>query len=407
MIDIRFSAMADRLRSSEIRDLLKLTRTADVISFAGGLPDPTIFPYESVKQAAVRAIDERGCLSLQYSPTDGEPYLKGQIAGFMARQGDAADPAQILVTASSQQGLDLLGKVFIDRGDPIILEKPSYLGALQAFRSYDADFHGIEMDSDGVMIDRLEREIVKLIDDGRKPKFVYLIPDFQNPSGITLSYERRLKVLELASKYDLLIVEDSPYRELRYMGETLPSLYSMDKDGRVILMKTFSKIFCPGFRIGWMVGPSQILNKLSIAKQSADLCTSAFVSFVAANFIADGHLESQIEASKKIYSRKSKVMFDALAEYMPKVDGISWSTPEGGMFLWVTLPEEIDATEMIRDAVEAGVAYVIGQSFFCDDTGRNTMRLNYSFPTDAQIVEGIKRLGGLVSSRLRERVELV
>lgn len=237
---------------------------------------------------------------------------------------------------------------------------------------------------------------------GRKAKFVYLIPDFQNPSGITLSFERRVKVLEIASKYDLLLIEDSPYRELRFRGAYQPSLYSLDTEGRVIYMKTFSKIFCPGFRIGWMIGPRLALEKLTVAKQGADLCTSAFVSFVAAYFIGEGHLERQIEAAKEIYVRKSKVMLDALEKFMPEAEGLSWSKPEGGMFLWVRLPEQIDSAEMIREALEAGVAYVIGRSFHCDGSGKNTMRLNYSFPTDEQIVRGIKRLSELVAARLEE-----
>jgi 2-aminoadipate transaminase len=403
MTDIQFSSLAKRLKRSEIRELLKLTRKPDIISFGGGLPDPALFPYDAVKEAAKCTLEDMGNLALQYSPTEGDPFFKEQISLFMQRQGEKANPDNILVVSSSQQGLDLLAKIFIDRKDPVIVEMPTYVGALQAFRMLDPEIHGVEMDYNGIIPDQLKEKIVYLMKMGRKPKFLYLIPDFQNPSGITLSLARRKQVLDFASRYDLIIIEDSPYRELRFKGEILPSLYSLDTEDRVIYTKTFSKIFCPGFRIGWMIGPEQIIEKLVIAKQGTDLCTSAFVSIVSAYIIKNAYLENQIEKSKKLYAKKSKVMLDALDQYMPELDGLSWSKPEGGMFLWIKLPEYMNTEEMLYEAVRQNVAYVIGSAFFHDGSGGNTMRVNYSYPSEEQIITGIRRLSELVRKQQASR----
>jgi 2-aminoadipate transaminase len=396
MAEINFSTMALRLRRTEIRELLKLTRKPGTISFGGGLPDPAIFPYDAVEAASTRAIRELGRLALQYSPTEGEPFLKEQVSAFLGRQGEKAQPDEMIIVSSSQQALDLLSKILIDPGDPVILERPSYVGTLQAFRAFGADFHSIEMDENGIRPDKLESAVASLVSKGRKPKFVYLIPDFQNPSGVNLTLQRRHEALAIASKYDLLIVEDSPYRELRFEGELIPSIRSLDTEGRVVQLKTLSKIFCPGFRLGWVTAPPEVLEKMVMAKQGTDLCTSAFVSILAAFLFKDGHIERQIEVSKKLYAKKSATMIAALTEYMPKVEGLSWTRPEGGMFLWLRLPEYMDSLEMISDAIELGVAYVIGSCFYADGSGGNEMRLNYSYPSEEQIVEGVKRLSRLV-----------
>ena len=400
MVDIQFSQMAGRLRRTEIRELLKLTRLPGTISFGGGLPDPVIFPYESVEEAALRAIREKGNLALQYSPTEGEPFLKEQIAAYMNRYGDKVEADQLIVVSSSQQALDLLGRVFIDPGDPVIIERPTYVGAIQAFRAFDPDFRGVDMDFDGIIPEKLEAEILRLTGEGRKPKFIYLIPDFQNPSGINLTLERRREVLEIARKHDLIIIEDSPYRELRYEGKPIDSIYSMDTEGRVILLKTFSKTFCPGFRMGWIVAPPAVLEKLVMAKQGADLCTSAFTSILSAYLLMDGHLEKQVVIARELYAKKARVMLDALDEYMPDIEGLTWSKPDGGMFLWLRLPPYMDTVEMIHDAIELKVAYVIGRCFYTDGSGLNEMRLNFSYPSEDQIVEGIKRLAQLVEKRM-------
>ena len=399
MVDIRFSRAAERLRRNEIRELLKLTRTPGTISFGGGLPDPALFPYAAVEAAALRALRERGNLALQYSPTEGEPFLKEQVSLYMARQGEQVSPEELIVVSSSQQALDLIGRVFIDEGTPIVIERPTYVGAIQAFRAYGADFCGVDMDEDGIIPARLEQRILTLLDDGKKPGFVYLIPDFQNPSGRNLTRERREEILRLAAAYDLLIVEDSPYRELRYAGELIGSLRSLDREGRVIQMKTLSKIFCPGFRIGWLLAPPPVLEKLILAKQGVDLCTSAFTSLLTACLLEDGYLQQQIETARKLYTRKATVMLDALERFMPPLPGLSWSRPQGGMFLWLRLPEHMDTVEMIHDAVAERVAYVVGSCFYTDGSGRNEMRLNYSYPTEAEITDGIERLSRLVRAR--------
>jgi len=396
MLEYQFSDMVNSLKRSEIREIFKLTRKPDIISFAGGLPDPSIFPYEKIKESAKKTIDERGKLALQYGPTDGDPFFKEQLVGFMKNQGEDVKSDDIVIISSSQQGLDLLSKMLINPGDPIILEMPSYIGGIQSFRAFRADFHGVRMDFEGIIPELLEEKIKLLSDKGKKPKFLYLIPDFQNPSGITLTMKRRKSVLEIASKYDLLIIEDSPYRELRFEGELLPSLFSLDKEDRVVYLKTFSKILSPGLRLGWVVGPKPVLEKMIIAKQSADLCTSPFLQIMTAYFIKSGYLEKQIEKSKELYKEKAGVMFDSLEKYMPDLDGLSWSEPEGGMFMWIKLPEYMKAMDMFQKAVDMKVAYLIGEAFYYDASGKNTMRLNYSFPTVEQIKKGVERLANLI-----------
>lgn len=401
MTEISFSQLAGRLRRSEIRELLKLTRTPGTISFGGGLPDPKIFPYKAVEAASVRAIRERGDLALQYSPTDGEPFFKEQIVDYSRRAGEIVSADNIIVVSSSQQALDIFAKILIDENDPVIIERPCYVGALQAFRAFGADCHGVGMDQDGMIPEELDKAVTGLIHDGRKPKFVYVIPDFQNPSGINLSLERRKEILQIAARHDLLVIEDSPYRELRFVGDLLPSMYSLDTDQRVLQMKTFSKIFSPGFRIGWVVAPAPVIDRLIMAKQGTDLCTSAYTSMIAAYLMKDGLLEEQIAISKKLYARKAEVMLDAFDQYMPRLDDLWWSKPEGGMFLWLHLPDYMDTMEMITEAIELKVAYVVGSCFYMDGSGRNEMRLNYSYPTEEQIRQGVERISTLVKRRAR------
>lgn len=407
MLDIRFSELAGRLRRSEIRELLKLTRMPGTISFGGGLPDPAIFPYDAVKAASIRAIDECGRLALQYSPTEGEPFFREQVSEYMIRQGEKVAPDGLIAVASSQQALDLLSKVFIDPGDPVVVERPCYVGAIQAFGAFGADFHGVEMDRQGIIPEDLERVVADLVRRGTPPKFLYLIPDFQNPSGVNLVLDRRREVLEIASKYNLIVIEDSPYRELNFSGGLIPSLHSLDTEERVIQMKTFSKVFSPGFRIGWISAPQPILDKLVMAKQGTDLCTSAYMSILAAFLLQDGSVEKQIEVSRALYARKAKVMLDAFDRYLSGIEGLSWSEPGGGMFLWLKLPDYMDTFEMIPEAVELKVGYVVGSCFYTDGSGRNTMRLNFSHPSEEQIVEGIVRLSKLVHRRVRRSTKAV
>lgn len=402
MIDLvkNYSVIARRMRGSVIRELLKLTNKPDIISFAGGLPDPKGFPIEEIKDITQYVLDKKSVYSLQYGPTEGDPELIEELVKLAKEQGEDIGPENILVTVASQQGLDLVSKVFIDPSDPIIVELPSYIGGLQAFTCYGAHMYGVPTDDEGIIIDKFQSTLERLKSEEEHYKFLYLVPDFQNPAGVTLSLERRKKVIELCEEYNLFIIEDTPYRQIRFEGKDLPSLYSLDKKANVIQLQTFSKIFVPGLRVGWVKARKQIISKLAVAKQSVDLCTPSFSQAIAAEFCKRGLLKIHIEKIKKIYKKKKDVMIQALETYMPKVEDLSWTKPEGGLFLWVRLPEYVDADEMFYDAVEDKVAYVIGSAFHCNNTGKNTLRLNFSYPTEDEIAEGIKRLGKCIEKRL-------
>jgi 2-aminoadipate transaminase len=391
------STNARGMKKSVIRELLKLTRRPEVISFAGGLPDPNAFPVSEVAEIATYILERDGANALQYSPTEGDPRLKDELIAHHEREdGITLSPENVVITVASQQGLDLIGKIFIDRNDPVIVGLPTYVGGLGAFRSYGADMIGVPLDDDGMRMDILRRELEKLRKKGTKPKFIYVVPDFQNPAGITMSEARRMELIELARSYDVLIVEDSPYKELRYEGETLPSVFSLEADGQVIGLHTFSKILFPGMRLGWVIADEAIIQKLVIAKQSTDLCTPAFTQAIVAEFASRGLLNEVIENVKKIYREKREVMLEALDEHMPDLPGLKWTRPQGGLFLWLSLPEHMDADELFYEAIERNVAFVIGSAFHCNDEGKNTMRLNFSFPTKEDIVEGVRRLSKVI-----------
>ncbi len=392
-----FSTNAKRMKKSVIRELLKLTRKPEIISFAGGLPDPNAFPIDDVREIVDVVLTREGKTALQYSPTEGDPKLKDELIAYHEREnGVKLTPDNILVTVASQQALDLVGKCFIDIGDPVIVGRPTYVGGLSAFNNYGANMIGVPLDEGGMQMDLLELELKKLHDAGQRPKFIYVVPDFQNPAGLTMAENRRRELIELARRYDVLIVEDSPYRELRYAGEPVKTIYSLDGSGQVVGLHTFSKILFPGMRLGWVIGDEAVVQKLVIAKQATDLCTPAFTQAIVAEFMSRGLLPKVIENVKGIYSEKRAVMLGALDEHMPKIEGLSWTRPEGGLFLWVTLPESMNADELFYNAIEHNVAFVIGSAFDCMGTQTNTMRLNFSFPTKDEIVEGIKRLAGVI-----------
>ncbi len=402
MIDLvkNYAITTRRIKKSVIRELLKLTNKPGVISFAGGLPDPDAFPVEWIEEVTMKVIKENSKSSLQYGPTDGMPELKREIVKHSKKLGENIRDENVLVTTASQQGLELLGKVFIDPSDPVIVELPSYIGGLQVFGAYSAKMHGVPMDDNGIRTDLLEELIIKLKKDEERYKFLYLVPDFQNPSGVTLSQERRKKVLELSYKYDFLVVEDSPYKDVRFEGTPPATLQSMDGLKSVITLRTFSKIFVPGIRVGWVVANEDIISKMALAKQAMDLCTSSLCQLIAAKFCELGYLDKQIAFVSKRYKEKRDLMMSALEKYMPKVEGLRWTRPDGGLFLWLELPKNLSADELFPKAIEEKVAYVIGSAFHCDGSGANTMRLNFSFPTHEQIDEGIKRLGNLVKKQL-------
>ena len=392
-----FSTNAKHMKKSVIRELLKLTRRPEVISFAGGLPDPAAFPVEEVAEITAYVLRTQGATALQYGPTEGDPKLKEELIAHHEREdGTQLRPENVLITVASQQGLDLTAKVFIDRGDKVIVGLPTYVGGLGAFTSYGAEMIGIELDDEGMRMDLLEAELERLRKRREKPKFIYVVPDFQNPAGITMSEARRLKLIELAHKYDVLIIEDSPYKELRFEGESQKSIFALDGTGHVIGLHTFSKILFPGMRLGWIIGDEAVIQKIVIAKQATDLCTPPFNQAIIAEFASRGLLTKVIENVKGIYCEKREVMLKALDEYMPDLPGLSWTRPEGGLFLWVRLPDTIDAEQLFYEAIEQDVAFVVGSAFHCDGGGQHAMRLNFSFPTKESIVEGVKRLAGVI-----------
>ena len=397
-----FSTNAKHMKKSVIRELLKLTRRPEVISFAGGLPDPAAFPVDEVAEITAHVLRTQGATALQYGPTEGDPKLKEELIAHHEREdGTQLRPENVLITVASQQGLDLTAKVFINRGDKVIVGLPTYVGGLGAFNSYGAEMIGIPLDDDGMRMDLLEDELERLRKKRQKPKFIYVVPDFQNPAGITMSESRRIKLIELAHKYDVLIIEDSPYKELRFEGETQKSIFALDGTGHVIGLHTFSKILFPGMRLGWIIGDEAVVQKLVIAKQSTDLCTPPFNQAIIAEFASRGLLTKVIENVKGIYREKREIMLNALDEHMPDLPGLSWTRPEGGLFLWVRLPESIDAEQLFYEAIEQDVAFVVGSAFHCDGGGQHAMRLNFSYPTKENIVEGVKRLAGVIKNHKR------
>ncbi len=391
-----FSHNAKAMKRSEIRELLKLTARPGIISFAGGLPAPDLFPVEEIKEMARVVMEREGKTALQYGPTEGDTRLREELAKMMQKDGVNVSSNNLLIVTSSQQGLDLTGKIFLDPGDVVMTSRPTYVGAIQAFHSYGARMIGVEQDDEGTQTALLEAEIDKLAAKGTKPKFIYEIPDFQNPSGITMTIRRRRELLRIAEKYDLVIVEDSPYRQLRFEGKTEPSLLGMNSE-RVLGLYTFSKILLPGFRLGWMAGPNELIQKAVTAKQSVDLCSPPFNQAILYEYLSRGLLHKQIEVIIKAYREKRDFMLAMLAKYMPKLPGLKWTQPQGGLFLWVTLPEEMDAGEMFHSAIEKQVAYVVGTAFYPDGGGRNCFRMNFSYSSQGEIEEGVKRLGQVVA----------
>ena len=389
------------LRRSEIRELLKHTINPGVISLAGGLPYPGLFPIEELKDIVATVLDREGAQALQYGPTEGDPRLIDFLVQWMREhEGAEIDHSYFLICSGAQQALDLIGRVFIDPGDPIIVGLPTYLGAIQAFQSYRANLIGVPVDKQGMDVERVEEILKEFAGKGLKVKFIYIVPDFQNPTGVTLSLERREKLLDLCYEYDTVTIDDSPYRDLRYEGERLPMVGPMDKRGYAFSVHTFSKIFAPGPRLGWIVANPAIMDKLVMAKQPADLCTSSFSQAILFEFLNRGLLKSHIAKTVEYYRKKQETMLQALDKYMPKDAGIDWTHPEGGLFLWMCLPEHLDADVLFPKAIEKKVVYVMGSAFHFDRSGKNSLRLNFSYPSEGEIDEGIKRLADLIKEEL-------
>lgn len=394
-----FSERAKGLRASEVRELLKLLEVPDMISFAGGFPNPETFPVEIIREIANDVLKRDGSKALQYGITEGCPQLRESVAERMKKKGMDIAKDNVLIVSGSQQVIDLTGKVFIDPKDSVVISAPTYLTALTGWAVYQASFESIPIDENNMRMDIFEERMKKLAKRVNPPEIVYALPNFQNPAGVTMPEKNRRKLVDMASDYDFLIIEDDPYGELRYRGEDIPPIKSFDDEGRVIYMSTFSKILSPGLRVGWVVAQEDILKKLVIAKQSADVCTNVLGQRIAHEYIARGHIETQIEKIKKIYSRKMDLMLGGMNEFMP--DGIEWTKPDGGMFLWVDLPDWMDSGELLKKALKKRVAFVTGKAFFADPKdGITSMRLNFTHPSDSMITEGLRRLGSVVNQEI-------
>jgi 2-aminoadipate transaminase len=402
--EYRYAHRIQKMGSSVIRELLKLTEQPDIISFAGGLPAPEVFPVNEFREACNYVLEHFGPQSLQYSTTEGYRPLREMIAQRTARYSVEVTPENILITSGSQQALDFIGRLFINRGDYIVLESPTYLGALQAWNAYGAQYIPVRADENGMIVDELE-EALRI-----GPKFIYILPNFQNPSGSTLSLERRRKLVELADKYGVPIIEDDPYGQLRYEGEHIPSVVSLDSEfrgpngghysGNVIYLSTFSKLLAPGLRLAWVIAPLQVITKLVMTKQAADLHTSSFNQYVAYEVGKGGFLDEHVKVIRATYKERRDVMIEMMEELFPT--DVTWSRPQGGMFLWGVLPEDMDAAEVLKRAIEKKVAFVPGVAFHPKGDGQNTFRLNFSYSRPETIREGITRLGTTLKGLIKE-----
>ncbi|KJS12880.1 MAG: aminotransferase [Desulfotomaculum sp. BICA1-6] len=385
----QFAERVDLMKSSAIREILKVTQEPDMISFAGGLPAPELFPLAGIREAFQEALSSDPAV-LQYSNTEGFLPLREYIVSKMQQDGINARAENVLITNGSQQALDLITKLFINPGDIVLVEKPSYLGALQVFRSYQAKFVDIATDYEGINVDAFELAIKEY-----HPKLIYLTPTFKNPTGVTLAADRRRAVAGLAAKYKVPLIEDDPYRELRYYGDPVPPIKSFDGSDWVIYMGSFSKIIAPGLRLGWVATEGELMDKLVLAKQGTDLHTGTLVQRGVYNYLVNHNIKAHIEAIRAEYGRRRDVMLQQMDEQFPK--NFSWTKPDGGMFLWVTLPEGANSGSLLKQAIKEKVAYVPGAMFFPNGGGLNTLRLNFSNSTPVKIKAGIQRLARLLT----------
>ncbi len=397
-ISNKLSQSAQSMKRSAIREILKLLKDPEMISFAGGLPAPDSFPVSEIKEISSMILETQGTSALQYGTTEGDTALREMLLKRHNEKGLSAGHENLAVSTGSQQALDILSRILIDRGDYVICGLPSYLGGLSAFNSYGARMEGIPFDENGMRADELERTLKKLKDQNQSVKFIYVIPDFQNPAGITMPDARRLEILEIASKYDLLVMEDSPYRDIRFEGDEQKLMYEIDKEGRVITLFTFSKILAPGFRIAWLLANPEIIEKFLLAKQSADLCSPVFVQKIIAEYMKRGLLEKNLVNTISLYKSRRDHMLSCFEKFMP--NGVKWTKPEGGLFLFITLPEHMNADDLFELAVKKNVAYVKGSVFYCNDLGKNTMRINFSYCDPDTITEGVKRLAAVIKESM-------
>lgn len=414
----RYAQRTQQMTASTIRELLKLTEQPDIISFAGGLPASELFPIAEFQAATQAVLAANGRKALQYSTTEGYTPLREFIVQKMAQYGIQASIENVMITSGSQQALDLIGKVMINPGDMLLTERPTYLGALQAWRGYQAQFVSVPIDEEGLRTDELEEALCV------GPKFMYILPNFQNPGGVTLSLERRHALIRIADRYGIPIIEDDPYGELRFEGEHLPPLVVLDAErlngrstvsksngksargffrGNVIYLSTFSKTLAPGLRLGWIVAPEEVIRQCVTAKQGMDLHTSIFVQMIAYEMVKDGFLKEHVRAIRQVYRQRRDIMLDAMARHFPAE--VHWTHPQGGLFLWATLPLKLDAENVLIEAIQQKVAFVPGTAFHADGGGKNTMRLNFSNAQPSQIETGIARLGKVLKARLVKKTD--
>jgi 2-aminoadipate transaminase len=393
-----FAERTKVMRSSAMRDLMAITARPEVISLAGGLPDTSTFPPGSFAAQMTRIAQSSVAEALQYGPTEGFEETKDCILEVMGAEGMRPDHEDVIVTTGGQQAIDLVTKTLVDPGDVVICEAPTYPGAVPVFCSYQAEVVQIECDGDGMRIDELERLLDRLHADGRLPKFVYSVPTFQNPAGVTLSLERRRRLVELARRHELLVVEDNPYGLLRFGGEPLPPLYQLDGGDFVIYLGTFSKILSPGIRLGWAVAPPPVMEKIVLGKGAADLCSSTLTQYFVREYFAERRWQGYIDELVELYRGRRDTMLEALREYFPAA--ATWTEPDGGLFIWATLPEYIDTGDLLAKALRHNVAFVPGQAAYVDGRGRNSMRLNFSGVKDDVIREGIRRIGKVIAEQV-------
>jgi 2-aminoadipate transaminase len=402
--DHRFAQRTQRMKVSAIRELLKITEDPEIISFAGGLPAPEVFPVNEFEEACVHVLHEYGSTALQYGATEGYVPLRELIAQQTCRYGIKVTANNVLITSGSQQALDLIGKILINEGDHVLVEAPTYLGALQAWNPYGAEYITVNTDDEGILTDEIEEAL------RTGPKFMYVLPNFQNPLGVCMSHERRIKLVEMADRYGVPIIEDDPYGQLRFEGSHIPAVEVIDAQsrvqnghytGNVIYLSTFSKTLAPGIRLAWVIAPEEVIHRMVMAKQGADLHTSTFNQLVTYEVMRTGFIDQHVKYINQVYRERRDAMTESLSEHMP--DEVNWTYPQGGLFLWVRLPEQCNTTELFSHAVEKKVAYVPGESFFPNGGGANTMRLNFSYCNPEKINEGISRLGIMLKEQLRRR----
>jgi len=394
-----YSDRAGKMRKSVIRELLKVAQDPEIISFAGGLPNPDSFPLDDLNSVISSVMRNDGKKALQYGTTKGMPELRDNIAERAHKDGiNDIDGENIIIMSGSQQALDTVGKIFLNPGDMALVGLPTYLGGINAFRSYESNLEGIPLDKDGMRIDILEEKLDEMKKNDITPKFIYVVPTFQNPAGVVMPEKRRKQLIDIANQHDIVIIEDDPYGKLRYDVDHIKPIKAFDDEGRVIYLSTFSKILAPGFRLAWTIASEELTRKMVICKQALDLCTNTFTQFIANEFIRQGSLDLHIMKICEMYKPKRDVMMSSIQQYFP--EGYECYKPHGGMFAWVTLPQGIDTETMFLDAIKNKVAYVHGKAFHVDGGGERSLRLNFSYSSNEKIEEGIKRLGDVIEEKL-------